>query len=199
MVPGELLPELLVANAEGWRVWLLEHHRDSPGVRLVLHKKGGTVTEVSYAQALDEALCAGWIDGQVSSRDSGSYYQRFTPRTARSRWSARNVEHVARLEAEGRMLPAGRAAVAAAKASGRWDAAYAGSASATVPADFAAAIAAVPKAQAQFDALTAQNRYAFLYRLATTTTPAARQRKIETYVAMLERGELFHPQRRRPQ
>lgn len=189
-------PELLVGDACAWRAWLRDHHEQSTGVRLVLSKKGGTVTTLGYAQALDEALCVGWIDGQVHRRDEGSFTQRFTPRTARSKWSARNVEHVARLEREGRMQPAGQAAVAAAQADGRWAAAYAGPASATVPADFAAAIARVPKAETQFQHLTSQNRYAFLYRLATIKTPAVRARKIETFVAMLAAGELFHPQKR---
>jgi uncharacterized protein YdeI (YjbR/CyaY-like superfamily) len=186
--------ELLVADVEGWRAWLLEHHEHSPGVRLVLHKKGGTVTTLTYDQALDEALCVGWIDGQVNRRDEGSYYQRFTPRRKRSAWSARNVAHIARLEREGRLLPAGRAAVEAAQADGRWERAYAGSATATVPEDFARAVAANPAAQTRFEVLTAQNRYAFIYRLQAVKTSAARQRNIDKFVAMLARGELFHPQ-----
>jgi uncharacterized protein YdeI (YjbR/CyaY-like superfamily) len=192
------LPELLVADVDEWRRWLLEHHEDSPGVRLVLHKKGGTVTTLTYDEALDEALCAGWIDGQVKRRDEGSYYQRFTPRTKRSNWSARNVGHIARLDAEGRLLPAGRAAVDAAQADGRWDAAYAGPATAVPPADFTAAIAADRRAQAQWDALTSQNRFAFLYRIGTVKTATARARNIERFVGMLARGELFHEQKRRP-
>jgi uncharacterized protein YdeI (YjbR/CyaY-like superfamily) len=189
------LPELLVPDVAAWRAWLVVHHEDEPGVRLVLHKKGGTVTTLTYDQALDEALCVGWIDGQVNRRDESSYYQRFTPRTRRSAWSARNVGHIARLDAEGRILPAGRAAVEAAQADGRWERAYAGAATATVPDDFARAIADHPAARARFDALTSQNRYAFLYRLGAVKTPAARQRNIEKFVGMLERGELFHPQR----
>jgi uncharacterized protein YdeI (YjbR/CyaY-like superfamily) len=188
------LPELLVPDVATWHAWLLDNHEDSPGVRLVLHKKGGTVTTLTYDQALDEALCVGWIDGQVNRRDEGSYYQRFAPRTKRSAWSARNVGHIARLDAEGRLLPAGRAAVEAARADGRWERAYEGSATATVPEDFARAIADNPAAAAQFEALTSQNRYAFIYRLSTVKTPAARQRNIDKFVEMLGRGELFHPQ-----
>jgi uncharacterized protein YdeI (YjbR/CyaY-like superfamily) len=191
------LSELLVPDVETWRRWLAENHRESPGVRLVLHKKGGTVTSLTYDQALDEALCVGWIDGQVKRRDEGSYHQRFTARTARSAWSARNVGHIARLDAEGRLLPAGRAAVEAAQADGRWEAAYAGPATATVPDDFATAIAADPKARAQFAALTSQNRFAFIYRLGTVKTAKGRARKIETFVDLLARGELFHPQKNR--
>ena len=188
------LPELLVPDVAAWRAWLVANHLDEPGVRLVLHKKGGTVTTLTYDQALDEALCVGWIDGQVNRRDDGSFYQRFTPRTKRSAWSARNVGHIARLTAEGRVLPAGRAAVEAAQADGRWDRAYQGSATATVPDDLARAIDGNPAARARFETLTAQNRYAFLYRLGAVKTPAARQRNIDKFVDMLERGELFHPQ-----
>jgi uncharacterized protein YdeI (YjbR/CyaY-like superfamily) len=189
------LPELLVPDVDAWRAWLVDNHEDEPGVRLVLHKKGGSVTTLTYDQALDEALCVGWIDGQVNRRDEGSYYQRFTPRTKRSAWSARNVGHIARLDAEGRLLPAGKAAVEAAQADGRWERAYAGSATATVPDDFAAAIAENPHALARFEGLTSQNRYAFVYRLAAVKTPAARQRNIDKFVDMLARGELFHPQK----
>ena len=116
------LPELLLPDAAAWRAWLAENHASSPGVWLVLTKKGGRVTELDYAAALDEALCFGWIDGQVGRRDEGSTRQRFTPRRSRSTWSRRNVEHIARLTAEGRLTPAGQAAVDAAKADGRWQA-----------------------------------------------------------------------------
>lgn len=133
--------------------------------------------------------------GRSTDATKGSYYQRFTPRTKRSAWSARNVGHIARLDAEGRLLPAGRAAVEAAQADGRWERAYDGSATATVPDDFARAIAENPAACAQFEALTSQNRYAFVYRLGAVKTLAARQRNIDKFVDMLERGELFHPQK----
>uniref|UniRef100_UPI0035AB6D83 YdeI/OmpD-associated family protein n=1 Tax=Actinotalea sp. C106 TaxID=2908644 RepID=UPI0035AB6D83 len=118
------LPELLLPDAAAWHAWLREHHTESTGVWLVLHKKGGQVTSLTYAQALDEALCFGWIDGQARSRDAETSAQRMTPRRARSRWSARNVTHVERLEGEGRMQEAGRVQVRAAQADGRWDAAY---------------------------------------------------------------------------
>jgi uncharacterized protein YdeI (YjbR/CyaY-like superfamily) len=118
------LEELLVADAAAWRDWLAEHHQTSPGVWLVLAKKGGTATALRYAEAVEEALCVGWIDGQSRRRDQGTSLQRMTPRTPRSTWSFRNVERVERLEREGRMRPAGLAAVDAAKADGRWDAAY---------------------------------------------------------------------------
>ena len=119
LVPTEL-PELLVSDAAAWRKWLEENHDTSPGVRLVVGKKGGEVTALGYDVAVEEGLCFGWIDGQAGRRDEGSYRIRFTPRTKRSQWSRSNVERVARLEAAGRMSDAGRAAVDAAKADGRW-------------------------------------------------------------------------------
>ena len=193
------LSELLVPDAAAWRAWLVENHGSCPGIRLVLHKKGGTVTALDYAAALDEALCFGWIDGVVGKRDAESFVRRFTPRTKASKWSKINVSHFDRLSVDGRMTPAGVAAADAAKADGRWEAAYAGQASMEVPADLASAIAdAGPAAQAMFDVLTATNRYAFLYRIANVKTPAARAANIERFVAMLEAGETLYPQKRRP-
>jgi uncharacterized protein YdeI (YjbR/CyaY-like superfamily) len=193
------LPALVVADAEAWRDWLAENHQDSPGVWLRLAKKGTTEpTSLSYDQALDEALCHGWIDGQVSRYDDATYQQRFTPRRTRSAWSKRNVGLVDRLIAEGRMQPAGLAEIERAQADGRWDAAYAGPATVVVPDDFAAALAASPRATATFDTLTSQNRYAMLYRIATVKRAETRARRIADFVAMLERGETIHPQGRRP-
>lgn len=197
-MPAPPLPELLVADAAAWRAWLAEHHADAPGVWLVLHKRGGDVTALTYAEALDEALCFGWIDGQKRARDAGSSLQRMTPRTARSRWSVRNVGHVARLEAAGRMQPAGRAAVEAAQADGRWEAAYAGPATAEVPPDLAAAVAADPRAQAMFDVLTSTNRFALIVRTTAPGRPETRARRVERLVGMLARGETPYPQQRRP-
>jgi len=192
------LPELLVADASAWRDWLSSHHGDSPGVRLVLHRKGGAVTALTYPLALEEALCVGWIDGQVGRRDEGSFLQRFTPRRPRSPWSVRNTGHVARLLAVGRMQPAGLAAVEAARADGRWDAAYAGPATITVPDDLAAAVATDPAARAMWDVLTSQNRYALLWRLTQIKRADTRVRKVAEFVAMLARGETIYPQKARP-
>ncbi|WP_323960191.1 hypothetical protein GC088_01665 [Arthrobacter sp. JZ12] len=192
------LPELLLPGASQWRTWLEENHSGSPGVWLVLHKKGGTVTTLTYAQALDEALCFGWIDGQTRKRDAESSFQRFTPRGPRSIWSLRNVGHIARLEEEGKMHDAGRAAVELAKADGRWERAYAGPATAVVPDDLAAAIAANPDAQAMFDVLTSQNRYALLFRLSQLKTEVGRKKRIESFVDMLARHETPYPQKRKP-
>lgn len=191
------LPELIVADAAAWRVWLAEHHEGSAGVSLVLAKKGITEpTSLTYDQALDEALCYGWIDGQVQRRDETTYRQRFTRRRSRSSWSKRNVGIVERLRLEGRMHPAGVAEVERAKADGRWEAAYAGSASIEVPPDLAAALAAEPRAGAMFEILTAQNRYAVLYRIDTAKRAETRSRRIEQFVAMLARGETVYPQKR---
>ncbi|HZD68756.1 MAG TPA: YdeI/OmpD-associated family protein [Actinomycetes bacterium] len=190
-------PELTVADAVAWRQWLGEHHETSAGVWLVLARQGSTQpTSLSYDQALDEALCHGWIDGQTRRRDAATYRQRFTPRRARSPWSKRNVGIVERLEREGRMHPAGVAEVERAKADGRWDAAYTGQASMAVPADLAAALAAQPRAQAMFDILTSQNRYAVLYRIASAKRADTRTRRIEKFVAMLACGETVYPQKR---
>ena len=171
------------------------HHDGSPGVWLAVGKKGGDVTDLTRAHALDEALCFGWIDGQARSRDDGSYWQRMTPRGPRSMWSAINVGHVERLDGEGRMQPAGWAAVDAAKADGRWDAAYAGPANTEVPDDLAAAIAADPDAQAMFEVLTSSNRFALVHRLRAVKREETRARKITEFVAMLARGETPYPQK----
>jgi uncharacterized protein YdeI (YjbR/CyaY-like superfamily) len=192
------LEELLVKDAAEWRAWLERHHADSPGVWLVLHKKGGSVTELDYEAALQEALCFGWIDGQGKRRDEESSLQRMTRRGPKSVWSERNVDRIGRLEAAGRMAPAGRAAVEGAKADGRWEAAYSGSATAVVPADLAAAIAAEPRAQAMFDVLTSVNRYALIYRTNAVKQAATRERKIADFVAMLARHETPYPQVKRP-
>jgi uncharacterized protein YdeI (YjbR/CyaY-like superfamily) len=192
------LDELVVADAAELREWLRLHHATSPGVWLALTRKGGTVTTVTWQQAVDEALCVGWIDGQARKRDDETSSIRYTPRGPRSMWSRRNVGHVARLEAEGRMLPAGRAAVAAAQADGRWDAAYAPPSESEVPGDLAAAVSANPAAQAMFDVLTKTNRYALIHRLGAVKRAGTRERKIAEYVEMLARYQTPYPQKARP-
>jgi uncharacterized protein YdeI (YjbR/CyaY-like superfamily) len=189
--------ELIVPDAAAWRAWLGEHHGDPAGVWLVLAKKGTEQpTSLTYGQALEEALCHGWIDGQVRRRDEATYRQRFTPRRKHSSWSKRNVAAAERLQAEGRMHPAGRAEVERAKSDGRWDAAYAGPATIEVPPDLRDALAAEPKAQAMFETLNGQNRYAVLYRITTAKRAETRARRIDEFVAMLARGETVHPQKR---
>ncbi|GGK88897.1 YdeI/OmpD-associated family protein [Mangrovihabitans endophyticus] len=193
------LDELVVADADGLRAWLAEHHATSSGVWLALTRKSGTVTTLTWQQAVDEGLCFGWIDGQGRKGDEQTSWIRFTPRTARSSWSKRNVEHVARLAAQGRIMPAGRAAVEAAQADGRWAAAYAPPSEAEVPADLAAAVAAEPAAQAMFDVLTKTNRFALIYRLNAVKRAETRERKIGEFVAMLARHETIHPQKAKPE
>jgi uncharacterized protein YdeI (YjbR/CyaY-like superfamily) len=192
------LDELLVADAEELREWLRLHHTTSPGVWLVLTRKGGTLTTVTWQQAVDEALCVGWIDGQARKRDDETSSIRYTPRGPRSMWSRRNVANVARLEAAGRMLPAGRAAVEAAQADGRWEAAYAPPSESEVPSDLAEAVSANPAAQAMFDVLTKANRYALIHRLGAVKRAETRERKITEYVEMLARHETPYPQKARP-
>jgi len=188
-----------VRDAAAWRTWLAENVDEQAGVWLVLAKKGTTEpTSLSYAAALEEALCHGWIDGQARCRDEGTYAQRFTQRRRRSMWSQRNVGIVERLTAKGRMHPQGLSEVARAKADGRWEVAYAGPATAEIPADLTDALAARPEAQAMFESLTSQNRFAVLHRLGAAKRQETRARRIEQYVDMLARGETFYPQRKRP-
>ena len=193
------LPTLLLPDVAAWHQWLEDNHDSCAGVWLVLHTKGGTVTGLTYVQAVEEVLCFGWIDGQAQRRDEQSSMQRMTPRRARSPWSQRNVERVAQLEQEGRMREAGWAQVIAAQADGRWDRAYAGPATAEVPEDLASAIAAVPEAQAMFDVLTSTNRFALIYRVQGAKRPETRARRITAFVEMLTRGETPFPQKRRPE
>jgi uncharacterized protein YdeI (YjbR/CyaY-like superfamily) len=189
------LPELLVADAAKWRTWLSGHHSKSQGVWLVLAKKGTKhPTALSYEAALAEAICFGWIDGQLGRRDSATFRRRFTPRSARSPWSQRNVAIVERLSASGRMDRAGNEEVQKAKAAGRWEAAYAGQAAVEVPEDLANALTANPRAQAMFHKLTSANRYSILHRIGSAKKIETRARRIEEFVEMLARGESIHAQ-----
>jgi uncharacterized protein YdeI (YjbR/CyaY-like superfamily) len=191
------LQDLLVADGHAWKEWLGANHETSSGAWLVLAKKNTTdPTSLTYDVALEEASCHGWIDGQVGRRDELTYRQRFTPRRTRSQWSARNVAIVSALITEGRMQPAGMREVERAQADGRWDAASTGQARMEVPADLNTALCAAPQAQAMFDILTGQNRYAVLYRIERAKDPDTRARRIEQFVAMLERGQTVYPQKR---
>lgn len=188
-------PDLLVRDAAAWRAWLGKHHAKSRGVWLVLARKGTTnPTSLTHDQALDEALCHGWIDGQGRGRDKLTTFLRFTPRRQRSVWSKRNTVIIERLLSEGRMHPAGITEVGRAKADGRWQAAYAGPASIEVPPELSAALSAEPKAEAMFRILNSQNRYAILYRITTAKRAETRAQRIERFVAMLARGETIYPQ-----
>ena len=189
---------MLVADAAQWRAWLAGNHATSTGVRLVLARKGvARPTSLTHADALHEAICYGWIDGHLTRRDDATYCVRFTPRRARSPWSQRNVEIAERLIAEGRMQPTGLAAVERAKADGRWQRAYGGSASLEVPDDLRDALAASPSAQQTWDVLTRTNKYAVVYRVHEAKRAETRARRIEQYVEMLARGDTPHPQKRK--
>jgi uncharacterized protein YdeI (YjbR/CyaY-like superfamily) len=177
---------LTLPDGAAWRAWLAEHHDESSGVWLVTAKKGAA--GVSREEALEEALCFGWIDGQARKNDDSSYLQRYTPRRARSVWSQRNTRIVERLMQEDRMHAAGVAEVERAKADGRWDAAYAGPATIEVPSDLEQALKADPQAQATFERLNSRDRYTILYRIHMAKRPETRQRRIETFVAMLTTG-----------
>jgi uncharacterized protein YdeI (YjbR/CyaY-like superfamily) len=188
---------LTVPDARAWRSWLAEHHGGAGGVRLVLAKKGTTEpTSLTYDQALEEALCFGWVDGQLGRGDEATFRRRFTPRRPGSSWSKRNVALVELLTSQERMQPAGLVAVERAKADGTWGSAYSGQAAIEVPSDLAASLAAHPAAQESFDNLSRANRYAVLYRIETAKRPGTRIQRIERLVEMLARGETLHPQAR---
>ncbi|HEX4807050.1 MAG TPA: YdeI/OmpD-associated family protein [Conexibacter sp.] len=186
------LPILPFASAAAWAAWLEAEHARAAGVWLQLAKKDSGIATVTYAEALDVALCFGWIDGQVRRFDAAFYLQRFTPRKRGSRWSKINVGHAERLIAAGRMRPAGLAQVEAARADGRWQDAYHGQRSAAVPPDLQAALDANPAAAAFFATLRGANRYAILYRVQDAKRPQTRARRIERFVTMLARGETLH-------
>jgi uncharacterized protein YdeI (YjbR/CyaY-like superfamily) len=173
--------------------WLREHP-DAAGAWLKIAKKGASPPTVSYAEALDVAICFGWIDGQKGALDDQFWRQRFTPRGPASRWSKINVEKAEALIAAGTMTPAGLREVERAKADGRWAGAYAGQARSEVPDDLRAALEADDVARAFFEVISGANRYAILYRISSVKRPETRARKIAHYVAMLARHETLHPQ-----
>jgi uncharacterized protein YdeI (YjbR/CyaY-like superfamily) len=185
------------ASAAAWRRWLEVNHQSSPGIWLMIAKKGSDAESVTYDEAVDEGLCFGWIDGQKARHDDQYFLQRFTPRTKHSRWSRINTERVARLMDAKRMQPAGVREVEAAKADGRWDAAYAGQASTVVPEDLQRALAASPAAAALFAELDSRNRYAILYRIGAVKKAETRAKKIAAFVADLEQGRTPHPRKQK--
>jgi uncharacterized protein YdeI (YjbR/CyaY-like superfamily) len=179
-------------TAAEFRKWLAANHRQSDGIWLRIYKKDSGEPTVTYAEALDEALCHGWIDGLKQSHDELSWRQRFTPRRPKSGWSKINTGHAERLIKAGQMKAAGQAQIDAAKKDGRWAAAYDSSSKATFPEDFLAAVRGNKKTKAFFESLTKANRYAIAYRLQTAKKPETRQRRMEMILAMLARGEAFH-------
>ena len=187
----EDLPVRQFRNAAAWDEWLARHPGE-PGAWLKIGKKGCGVATVTYEQALEVALCHGWIDGLRRGLDETFFLQRFTPRKPRSLWSKANVARVARLVDAGRMRPAGLREVEAAKADGRWQVAYEGAARMEVPSELAAALAKNRKASAFFDTLDRTNRYAFCFRVQTAVKAETRRTRVERFVAMLARGEKLH-------
>ena len=187
-------PVLHFETPAEWAEWLGRRHAEERGVWLRFARKASKLASINYAEALDVALCYGWIDGQSKRLDEESWLQKFTPRGKRSVWSKKNRENVERLIASGRMQPAGLAAIEAAKRDGRWDRAYDSPATAEVPTDLQAALDARPAAKAFFETLTGQNRFAILNRIQTAVRPDTRARRIEQFVAMLDRRETIYPQ-----
>lgn len=179
------LPVLPFADQAALEAWLEAEHLTAPGLYVKIAKKGSGVPSVNWEQMVEVLLCFGWIDGRANRLDDSFYVQRITPRRPRSVWSQKNVATVERLTAEGRMRPAGLAAADAARADGRWERAYAGPATITVPDDLAAALDAVPAARAAFDGLKGQDRYAVLHRVHTATTDRTRAKRITAVVEQL--------------
>ncbi|MEU7394675.1 YdeI/OmpD-associated family protein [Streptomyces albogriseolus] len=187
-------PVLGFGTQEDFEAWLEEHQGDAEGLWLKIPRKGSGLPGVDYATALESALCFGWIDGHKRSLDETHWIQRFTPRRARSRWSAVNRRKALELIERGRMRPAGLREVERAKADGRWEAAYASPRTATVPDDLRAALDAAPVgAREFFDALDSRNRYAILHRIEEAKRAQTRAARIEKFVAMLAAGEKLHP------
>jgi uncharacterized protein YdeI (YjbR/CyaY-like superfamily) len=186
------LPIIAFADAAAFDAWLAAEPRSSKGLWLKLAKKGSGIASLSKAEAIDAALCHGWIDGQLDTYDEKSWLVRFTPRKRASKWSQVNRTRATELSASGHMHPAGLAEIEAARADGRWDAAYAPASKAEVPPDLQASLDASPTAAAFFATLKGANRYAILYRIGTAKKPETRARRIAEFVAMLKRGETVH-------
>jgi uncharacterized protein YdeI (YjbR/CyaY-like superfamily) len=187
------LPIVPFASREAWEAWLEEHHTTSDGLWLKIAKKGSGLETVSFAEALDVALCYGWIDSQADSFDDRYWLQRFTPRRSRSKWSKRNREKVTKLIEEGKMKPAGLWEVERAKADGRWDAAYDAPSGATVPDDLRRELEKNDKAREFFATLDSRNRYAILYRIQDAKKPETRARRIDNFMAMLSEQRKLYP------
>jgi uncharacterized protein YdeI (YjbR/CyaY-like superfamily) len=185
-------PIIAFPTQESWREWLMKHHAESDGIWIRFYKKDSGVQTVNYAQALDEALCFGWIDGQSKSLDAQSYLQRFTPRRARSMWSKRNTEHIERLTQLGKMHASGLAEVERAKADGRWANAYDSPKDMVVPDDFLQELKKHKKAQEFFKTLNKTNTYAIAWHLHNAKKPETRTRRMQKFIALLSRGEKLH-------
>jgi uncharacterized protein YdeI (YjbR/CyaY-like superfamily) len=185
-------PVMCFKNWRRWEAWLSKHHKETGGVWIKISKKKAGIPTVTHLEALDVALCYGWIDAQAKPYEVPYYLRRFVQRRPRSTWSKINIAKVQALISAGRMRAPGKAAVEAAQADGRWDAAYESQKNATIPPEFAKALASHPTARTFFDALNKANRYAFIWRVATSRTPETRRKRIEKFIAMLETGQKFH-------
>jgi uncharacterized protein YdeI (YjbR/CyaY-like superfamily) len=192
-MPSDPLPVMTFESTDAWDAWLAAHHADSPGLWLKIAKKGAAGTTISYSDALDVALCHGWIDGQKGRHDDEYWLQRFTPRKPGGRWSKINTERAAALIESGRMRPAGLSEVERAQADGRWEQAYESQSRIAVPEALARALAANERASAFFATLDSANRYAILYRISAAKRPETRAKRIDTYVAMLSEHKKLHP------
>jgi uncharacterized protein YdeI (YjbR/CyaY-like superfamily) len=192
-MPAPELPVIAFADQAAWAEWLDREHERAPGVWIKFAKKGTGVATVTYAEALEEALRRGWIDGQAKGIDDDWYLQRFTPRTKRSKWSRINRESAIRLIDEGRMLPAGLRQVELARADGRWEAAYEPPSTSKVPDDLQSELDRFPEAAEFFATLDSQNRYAVLHRIGDAKRPETRARRIAKFVEMLRAGEKIYP------
>ena len=190
-VKADIAPKLF-KTAKSFETWLKKHHATSDGLWLQIAKKGADERSVTYPEAVEVALCWGWIDGQKKGFDDHHFLQRFTPRRTRSIWSKINANKVAALIESGRMQSAGQAQIDAAKADGRWDGAYDGARTSTVPDDLRAALASNPAGEQFFATLNATNRYAVLWRVQTAVRPETRTKRIVRLVDMLARGEVIH-------
>jgi uncharacterized protein YdeI (YjbR/CyaY-like superfamily) len=183
------LPIIPFPSPAAWEDWLEDHHKSSPGLWMKIAKKASGIETISYQDAVESALCFGWIDGQRQTFDDRWFLQRFTPRRSRSRWSQTNRDKVAKLIQERRMRPEGLAEIERAKTDGRWDDAYPGPSTIEVPDDLRQAFDAKPQAREAFAALNATSRYSILYRIHHTKEPTTRARRIEQFVEMLTSGD----------
>ena len=186
------IPILSFRTPAAFRKWLAANHLTSGPIWLRIYKKDSGTSSITYPEALDEALCYGWIDGLKNPHDEVSWKQRFTRRRAKSGWSKINTQHVERLIRDGRMKPAGQAEIDAAKKDGRWENAYNSQGTAIFPEDFLKALSQDAKAQAFFDSLNKANRYAIAYRLQTAKRPETKQKRLDDILARLSRGDKFH-------
>jgi uncharacterized protein YdeI (YjbR/CyaY-like superfamily) len=186
------LPQQAFRSARTFRAWLTKEHRSSKGLLLRIYKKDSGILSITYAQALDQALCFGWIDGQKLPSDDRSWLQKFTPRRPRSGWSRRNTEHAERLMRSGQMTPAGMREIQAAKADGRWASAYDSPAKASIPKEFIRELARNAPAKKFFSTLSKANLYAIAYRLQTAKRPETKVKRVRLIIDMLARGESFH-------